>query len=124
MNLKSSRSFPILGKYPLQNHCIRSYNCDAFKSPFHNISNPHWNTEAFIPSYNFQTRTVQKFNRANVPSERCTDGAQFLKLSLVAAANSVLGVTAQVRQGWSHSAASSGTAFQVGPGGIIFHEHC
>lgn len=120
MNFNLSRSVPIHFKYPITPHCIRLYNCDAFKAPLYSISNPQWNTEAFIPTYNFQTRTVQKFNRATIRSERCTDGTQFLKPSLVAAANSLIGVTAQVKQGWCHSAASSGTAFQVGPGGIHF----
>lgn len=87
------------------------------------ISSPHWSSEALVPIFVGQTQSVNRFIHAPERSEVTSYGTQFLKKphgdALIRAANSVIGVTCEVRHGWFTSLASSGTAFEVGPGGLF-----
>lgn len=84
------------------------------------ISSPHWRSEALVPQFNPRTRGVTAFHHAKNPKEQSPLGTKFLQKNstLKDAADSTLGIL-QVHETVRSRGISSGTAFQVGPGGII-----
>jgi hypothetical protein len=118
MPLRSSRRILHL-RIPYRNYHNPSFiREDVSNLP--DISSPHWSSEALVPTFLPSTRNVKSFSHAKDRHEQSPLGTEFLKkrsTALIRGANSVIGVTAEVRRGWWHTSCASGTAFEVGPGG-------
>lgn len=113
-----------------QLRCRRRYHNSSFIDKeieeLNDISSPHWFSEALVPIFEPRVRTAKSFVHAKLKKERSPLGARFLKdnpEALLRAANSLIGISAVVRRvPWS-SLSSSGTAFEVGPGGYFLAKH-
>jgi hypothetical protein len=120
MTTKRCKSFPAVKRLQGKRHNHNQLFLH-FKDPsdFTDLSSPHWSSEALVPTFKGYSQTVQSFNRAKIETERSSLGKKFLKdrlSALVHSANSILGVNAEVNGGL-FKLHSTGTAFQVGPGG-------
>lgn len=102
---------------------VRGYHTSSLipddASSLKDISSPHWSSEALVPQFDSKTRRVTSFKHSVEPSPL---SVPFLKSrSLVHAANSVIGFTAEFKRGVFGVGAATGTAFEVGPGGTLHH---
>ena len=107
-----------------RHHQITSFlNLPYEKYP--DISSPHWNSEALVPTFICATGTVKSFVHALDRREHSVLGSEFLRKkqpALTHAANSVVELNAEVKESlFLRTWYSKATAFQVGPGGSLPH---
>ena len=92
---------------------------------YSDISSPHWNSEALVPTFVPATSTVKSFIHALDRKEHSSLGNEFLKKKngvLTLAANSVVELDAVIKEPlFLRTWYSKSTAFQVGPGGSLPH---
>ena len=115
-----SISFHVINRLQVKRHQSTSFLNLSYEK-YSDISSPHWNSEALVPTFVPTTSIVKSFGHSLDRKERSSLGDEFLKKkngSLIHAANSVLELNALVKEPlFLRTWYSKATAFQVGPGG-------
>ena len=120
-----SISFSIINRLQFKRNHQGTRFLNLSYEKYQDISSPHWNSEALVPTFVPSTSIVKSFIHASDRKEHSSLGQEFLKRKQSAvthAANSVVELDAVIKERlllrtWY----SKATAFQVGPGGSFHH---
>jgi hypothetical protein len=120
-----SISFHITNRFQFKRHHQSTSFLNLSYEKYADISSPHWNSEALVPTFIRGTSTIKTFIHALDRKEHSSLGGEFLKKkrgALIHTANSVVEINAVVQEPlFLRTWYSKATAFRVGPGGSCPH---
>src|SRR6266496_2928838 len=116
-----SVSFSIIHHLQFKRHHQSTPFLNLSYEKYPDISSPHWNSEALVPTFDPSTSIVNSFIHASDRKEYSSLGQEFLKRkqsALTHAANSVVELDVVIKEPlFLRTWYSKATAFQVGAGG-------